>query len=301
MRCIESDDAPLEFSEKGGGVPVILLHSTGSSGAQWRALASELSERHRVIVPNLYGYGRTPIWRGRGRFTLAREVDLLVPLLEHAGEPAHIVGHSYGGAVALHMARARPRSIRSLTMIEPATFHLLLDGSAADQRAYARIRSVACEVWRSLATGDYENGARTFVDYWSGAGSWRAMPPRQQLLTMQRMPKIGLDFHATLHDAARAGDFGALAAPMLLMRSESTTTVAVRVAARLGAMFPQACRHRLSEGGHMAPVSHPREVNAAIHAQLRTWDSGYADCLRQVAGGMPNSRRNARLNAVSVS
>lgn len=301
MRCIEAGNAPLEFFEEGSGVPVILLHSTGSSGAQWRALASELAGQYRVIVPNLYGYGGTPTWPGRGRFTLAREVDLVAAVLSHAGEPAHLIGHSYGGAVAMHAARARSHAVRSLALIEPAAFHLLLDGSAADLRAYTRIDGVGGAIWRSLATGDFESGARTFVDYWSGTGSWCAMPPRQQQVVLQRLPKIGLDFHATLRDSARAADFAAIGAPTFVMRSGRTTSVARRVCARVEAMFPQASVHRIEQAGHMAPVTHAREVNAALRSQLEAWDGAYSSCLRQVAGGMPNSRRKARLNAASVS
>lgn len=276
MKCIEAKSASVEYSELGQGVPVILLHSTGSSGAQWRALAQALSARYRVIVPNLFGYGGTSSWGGQGPFTLARESELVQALLAHAGEPAHLVGHSYGGAVALHSARATPGAARSLTVIEPASFHLLLGGGADDLRAYTRITAVARAVWRALATGDYERGARTFVDYWSGAGGWRALPAQQQRLLLERLPKIGLDFHATLRDPARVEDLAAIDCPRFVMQAALTTSVARRVCARLQAVFTHADTHVVDGAGHMSPVTHAREVNAVLQARLQAWDAAWS-------------------------
>ena len=51
---------------------------------------------------------------------------VLLALTEHAGEAVHIVGHSYGGTVALEAARSLGRRTRSLTLIEPVAFHLLV-------------------------------------------------------------------------------------------------------------------------------------------------------------------------------
>src|SRR5215212_8645123 len=91
----------VEYTEQGSGEPVVLLHSSGASGAQWRALAERLSARYRVIAPDLYGYGGTAGWAGRGTFCLAHEAALVRGLMERLDEPAHLVGHSYGGAVAM--------------------------------------------------------------------------------------------------------------------------------------------------------------------------------------------------------
>jgi len=105
MSSIEIGGAHVAYCEQGSGEPVLLLHSSGSSGAQWRALIDRLSPRFRVIAPDLYGCGRTAPWPGGGAFQLAHEAEIACALLGRIGEPAHIVGHSYGGATALHLAR----------------------------------------------------------------------------------------------------------------------------------------------------------------------------------------------------
>ena len=84
------------------------------------------------------------------------------------GRPAHIVGHSYGGAVALQFASRHPRHLKSLTLIEPASFHLLRDGDGIDEQAFREISETGATVVNALNCGDYQGGM------WSVAGLDRA-------------------------------------------------------------------------------------------------------------------------------
>src|SRR6185503_3141479 len=66
---------------------------------------------------------------------LGQEAALVRALLDRYDGPAHLVGHSYGGAVALNVAHSRGAMLRSLTLIEPVAFHLLRDGNEAASAA----------------------------------------------------------------------------------------------------------------------------------------------------------------------
>src|SRR3546814_8229080 len=92
-------------------------------------------------MPDLRGYGATEGWSGRAPMRLADEAALVRALAEEAGEPVHLVGHSYGGAVALMAALHFPEAIASLTLIEPVAFFLLRARSASDHALFTEIRS----------------------------------------------------------------------------------------------------------------------------------------------------------------
>src|SRR4051812_32240822 len=97
------------------GSRIVCLHASASAGRQWRPLAERLSGQFIVVAPDLYGSGATPQWTADRPLSLADEVALVQPRIG-SGAPVHLVGHSYGAAVALHAALSQPERIRSLVL-----------------------------------------------------------------------------------------------------------------------------------------------------------------------------------------
>lgn len=246
--------------------PVILLHCSGSSGAQWRALTVRL-DQGRSIAPDLVGYGSAAAWAG-GKFSLACEAAPIRSLLGRLDEPVHLVGHSYGGAVALHLARTRPERVCSLTLVEPSAFHLLRDGDPADAAALGEITAVADDARAALLAGDLSGGFGRFVDYWSGPGSWAAMLPEKRATFAPQLAKVALDFDALLGDPAGLDDVCDLGLPTLLVRGGATRLPSRRVCERLRRAMPEARFEIVPGAGHMLPITHREPVNALIAAHI---------------------------------
>ncbi len=253
--------------------PIVLLHCSGSSAAQWRSLATKLAARYRVITPDLIGYGASAPWAGRAEFCLAQEAAAIRSILGALEEPAHLVGHSYGGGVALHIARTRPELLRSLTLIEPSAFHLLRGGDEFDVAALRQINEVASYARSTLANGDYMRAFGRFVDYWSGPGTWAAMPGDKRAAFAPQLTKVVLDFHALLNEPAEIEHVKDIDLPTLLLQGGCTTLPSRCVVKRLRAALP-AARFRVVQGaGHMLPVTHRDEVNALIVEHLEAASS----------------------------
>lgn len=261
MASIEVGASRIEYLEQGSGEPVVLLHSSASSASQWRALAQRLSARYRVLAPDFYGYGGSAPWPGHGAFSLAREAEIVYALLADAGEPAHLVGHSYGGAVALHIARRRPDRLRSLALVEPVAFHLLADRS--------EIAALSESVLRAVASGDYLRGCALFVDYWS-PGAWDALPATKRVAMASRLAKVALDFHATFSERAKAEEWRAIRAPTLLVLGERSPLPTRRICELLTRMLSAARLRVVPGAGHMAPLTHAEAVNELIAEHLES-------------------------------
>ena len=109
---------------EGSGPAVVLLHSSMSSKSQWRELIESLRDRYRLIAIDLLGYGESPM-PGDG-YSLADEVSLVESVLARELRPHeqfHLIGHSYGGVVALQLAaQSQSQRLRSLTCSSPSPF-----------------------------------------------------------------------------------------------------------------------------------------------------------------------------------
>ena len=265
MATLHVSGSRVEYVDLGAGEPVFLLHSSGSSSAQWRALAERLSQRYRVIAPDLYGHGGTAQWAGARPFHLECEAEIVLALLERVNEPPHLVGHSYGGAVALHVAGFHTELLRSLTLIEPAAFHLL---RGADTPALAEIREVAEIVRRAVTRGEYVAGFEHFVDYWTSPAAAAEVPAYKRFAMAARLPKIALEFHATLNEPTCLEDFRSMSAPTLLLHGTGSPWPTRRICDLLERILPQAQLKTIGGGGHMSPVTHRDQVNALIVAQV---------------------------------
>lgn len=265
MPRIEVSGTTVECIDQGSGQPVVLLHCSASSSLQWSGLIARLSERFRVIAPDLYGYGNTAPWAGRGPFRLEHEAEIVCALVGRTGEPAHLVGHSLGGAVALHVARTRPDLLASLAVMEPVAFHLL---RGRDEVALAEINEVAAGVAGALASGDYLGGIARFVDYWSGPGAWAGVPEDKRIGFGAKLAKIALDFHATLNEPASLGHFASMALPTLVIQGSRSPLPTRRICDLLAGVLPDARLQLITGAGHMAPLTHRERVNDLIAAHL---------------------------------
>jgi pimeloyl-ACP methyl ester carboxylesterase len=103
----------------GEGEPVLLVHGLAGSAANWCEVVPELVERHRVLAVDLPGHaGSAPPAAGATMDDFAASVAAVLDAEEI--ESALVAGHSFGGLVALRLARVRPDLVRSLLLVSPA-------------------------------------------------------------------------------------------------------------------------------------------------------------------------------------
>ena len=259
--CQSSGSAPA-YSET--GEVVIALHCSGADGRQWRQLATALQNPFHLIAPDFCGTAEMPAWSGDHAFTLADEAAPILDLIDGIDGPIHLVGHSYGGGVALHVALRRPEALASLTLYEPSAFHLLRQGGAGHAECFSEIRQVAETSAAGMASGDYRSAARQFVDYWGGPGTWARLRPSLQSALTRWMPKAPLDFHALMEEPTMLGAYAGLAVPALILRGEFAPRPTAAVATLLADVLPDCRRATVAGAGHMGPVTHSQDVAGQI-------------------------------------
>ena len=140
-----------------GPVQVLAIHGLTGHGRRWQTLATQHLSELSVTAPDLIGHGRSS-WAAP--WTLEANVAALAGLLD-ARRPAVVVGHSFGGAVALSLAAAHPDLVSSLVLLDPAVG---LDGGW--------MRDVADSMY---ASPDYTDRAEARAE--KANGSWGEVDP----------------------------------------------------------------------------------------------------------------------------
>jgi pimeloyl-ACP methyl ester carboxylesterase len=215
----------LYVEDTGAGDAVILLHSHGLSGGQWRKLTPHLVARgFRVLAVDFSGQGRSEPWPEPTPFSFTVDVERVGEIVR-AVEPVHLVGHSYGGFVALHVARALPGQVRSLTLFDPVAFHVLHAEEDRDARAILAALDLS---WKP-EPDQRDRWLRTFVDFWSGAGAWSTLREdvRDEFRRVAWVIREGV--RTLMEDQTPVAAIRDLRIPTLLMTAEHSPLPARRV------------------------------------------------------------------------
>jgi pimeloyl-ACP methyl ester carboxylesterase len=220
-----------------------------------------------VIALDLCGYGDNEGKGAKAPFTLDEEVRLVMATLDRLVEPhvrIHVVGHSYGGLVALRLAQSRRGRVASLSLYEPVVFRALDD---TDPDAMG-IKLLSNRLERQIAAGRHRDAARIFLDFWSGDGSYESLPLHARASIARRVDKVPLDFQAAWHWPRDVSELGAIITPTLLMSGDRSPVLVQRIATVLARKLPN-CRVRRFGSGHMGPITDAALINPWIESFLQ--------------------------------
>ncbi|NWG25916.1 MAG: alpha/beta hydrolase [Pseudorhodoplanes sp.] len=262
MPSITIDGRTRIYEDEGEGPAVILVHGSLSGARQWRKLGERLRGRFRLLAADLYA--ADGMMRGEGS-AFENDCALVDALIAIGGGEGSLVGHSYGGVVAMRAALGRRDALSGLVLIEPSCFHLLRQEGAAEFSEIADMRS---QQVRLAAAGDLAGSARFFIDYWMGAGAFDAMPERRREAIVAGVPRVAQEWPGTWDDVTTLSDYRGLALRTLLMGARDTRAPSARIVEMIRAAMPNFDAADLASGGHMAPIVNPDPVNDAIVAFL---------------------------------
>jgi lipase len=243
------------------GPPVLVVHGVTNTGARYRRLAEEQLAEYRVVAPDLRGHGRStwdPPW------SLDRHVDDLAETAEATGlRRAAVVGHSFGGLLAMALAARRPGLVDRLALIDPAV--ALEPAHAAEQAEAARrddgwaTREEACEARLALrpehARDTVDEDLETFLEQ-GDDGRWRLRFSRPAVVT------------AWSEMAGAVPSLAGYPGRVLLIPALRAAYVGERLRSALRRDLGDRLREEPIDAGHMLFWDAPGELGASLRGFL---------------------------------
>ncbi|SEQ69012.1 alpha/beta fold hydrolase [Thalassovita taeanensis] len=258
---------PTYWTEFGTGPrEALMIHCSLAHSGAWKGLAARLGRRLHMTAFDIPGHGRSGEWDHRGplqQVTTGMAADF-------PEGPVDVIGHSFGGTVALRLAVEHPEKVRSLVLIEPVFFAVAFSdrpGLRAQHDLELKDHDDALE------RGDNIGAARAFSKVWGDGRPWedlsedlrRSMAEKISVIR-DAAPEINDDSAGIL----ASGALERLKVPTLLIEGGESPDYIGLVNDGLARRLPNARRAVIAGAGHMVPITHPVQVGAEVLTFLDT-------------------------------
>jgi pimeloyl-ACP methyl ester carboxylesterase len=251
----------LYYEQHGEGTPLLCIHGTSSSALVWGDAVKELAGHGRCIVYDRRGSFRSQRPEPYETSDVSDHVDDAAALLDAlSATPAVVIGRSYGGEIALDLARRYPTKVTALALLEPAMLSL-------DSEAMAWAQSV---VDKALEAGarDVSSVAEVFLRDVVGSEVWESFPTELKEMFIGNGPAILAELRGRSLDLT-AQELAEINQPTLVVSATDSPEAFRRVDGVLAEGLPNS-ETFLIEGGHFINPAHPAVLKFVDRVAART-------------------------------
>ena len=261
MLEVEIEGLRIAYERAGDGPPLVLLHGVLGDSRNWRRQASDLSDEFTVIAWDAPGCGRSS--DPEPPCGMADWADALAALLDALDlEPAHMLGLSWGGTLALELYRRRPARVASLIL---ADTYAGWRGSLPAEVCDARVQAAREEARMPAA----EVAARWLPTLLPASAAPEVVDELAAIMADARPPMLGLMAEA-MGSTDQRDLLPRIDVPTLLLWGADDARSSLDVAEQFRAAVPGAKLIVIPDAGHMTNMEQPERFNAEVRAFCRS-------------------------------
>jgi 3-oxoadipate enol-lactonase len=263
MKKVAVNGITLAVHDEGNGPPILFVHGFPLSHSMWRAQLEAFASGHRVIAPDLRGFGESDVTEGK--VTMEQHADDLAVLLDelNVDEPVVLCGLSMGGYIAWQFQQKYPNRLRALILCDTRAIADTPDG---------------VENRRRLAKMVIENGSAAVASVMLPNLFSPATADRDQ----SAIDELRQTIEATSPQGIAAASLGMavrpdvtpflpnIETPSLLIVGEDDGISPPEEMRSIATAMPDARLEVIPEAGHMSPLENPESVNTAIREFLQS-------------------------------
>jgi pimeloyl-ACP methyl ester carboxylesterase len=268
---IDEPRGRIDYAEFGTGPAIVLVPGSCSTSAAWRPVMATWNGQFRCVTTSLLGYGGTVERRTASDPDIAYEAEILETVVRKAGSRVHLVGHSFGGLVALAVALRNRVFLASLVILEAPAPEVPRD--RGEYELYCAFRQMTEGYFAAFAGGNAEAIA-AMIDFYGGAGTYASWPPRVRAYAVETTAVNILDWASAYDFALSAASLAAVQIPALVIRG-GTSHPAVQCAnALLSEYLSGAMLATIDTAAHFMIATHPNEVGRLISQHVHGAEAG---------------------------
>ncbi|MFZ2101805.1 MAG: alpha/beta hydrolase [Oricola sp.] len=263
---IEDVRGRIDYHEQGTGPVIVLLPGSCSTGAAWRPVIAAWNGQFRCVTTSLLGYGGTAERRTGSDRSMDREAEVVEAVIRKAGGNVHLVGHSFGGMVALAVALRGRAALASLTVIEAPIGEFL--GEVGEDRHYDAFQRMRNAYFAAYEAGDPEAIAIMF-DFYSGAGAFASLPRQVRDYAVATTPVNIMDWQSAYASGLSMAALAAVDIPVLVLRGGASHPAMQCANALLFRAMGNVALATVDGAAHFMLATHAREVAGFIARHAR--------------------------------
>jgi pimeloyl-ACP methyl ester carboxylesterase len=196
---------------------------------------------------------------------------MLESVVRRAGSRVHLVGHSFGGLVALAVALRKRVPLASLVILEAPGPEVLRD--RGEHQHYRAFRQMTDAYFSAFAAGNVEAIA-TMIDFYGGAGTFASWPARVRAYAVETTPVNILDWASAYDFALPRKLLAAVQIPTLVLRGGTSHPAVQRANALLSECMSRAALATIETAAHFMIATHANEVGCLIAQHVHSAEAG---------------------------
>jgi pimeloyl-ACP methyl ester carboxylesterase len=279
---IDEPRGRIDYDERGTGPTIVLVPGSCSTAAAWRPVMATWNDQFRCVTTSLLGYGGTLERRTTEDPDISYEAEMLESVIRKAGGRVHLIGHSFGGLVALAVALRGQAPLASLVILEAPAPGMLRE--CGEHRHYRAFRQMTKAYFAAFDGGNAE-AITAMIDFYGGKGTYASWPPRVRAYAVETTPVNILDWASAYRFAPSAASLAGVQIPALIIRGGTSNPAVQRANALLSESMGNAALATIDTAAHFMISTHPDEVGRLIaqHVHRAEWVFNVSVAMRELA------------------